>query len=103
MLSSSVTCSMTLSDRQRGLARAVVALSVLLIAPCGNSQNIHGPANVSKTISNLLLSWTGIGTLQSSVAATGSWQDVLEASSPHGTLATNAQHFFRVISRWSRR
>ncbi|HEX5219574.1 MAG TPA: kelch repeat-containing protein [Verrucomicrobiae bacterium] len=74
----------------------------LIVLPA-NSQNVHGPARLSKTSSNVLLSWTGVGTLQSSPVAVGGWQDVLEASSPHGILTTNTRQFFRVISRWGTR
>jgi len=67
------------------------------------AQNTHGPATISKTASNLLVSWTGIGTLQSSPTVTGAWQDILEAGSPRSIAPTNAQQFFCVISRWSTR
>ena len=85
------------------LMRFTLAALVSLSASPGKAQNVHGPAKLSKTSSNVLVSWTGIGTLQSSSIATGAWKDALEASNPHGALATNAQQFFRVISRWRTR
>src|SRR6185369_1377629 len=60
-------------------------------------------ATISKTTSNLLLSWTGSGTLQSAPMVVGPWRDILEASSPFGTRPTNELEFFRVVSRWSTR
>ena len=79
------------------------AIWLLPLAWFAAAQNIHGPATISKTASNLLVSWTGIGTLQSAPTLTGSWRDILEAGSPRSIAPTNAQQFFRVISRWSTR
>jgi N-acetylneuraminic acid mutarotase len=78
--------------------RATVVVFLLSAA-----QNSHGPANISRAGENLRVSWTGIGTLQSSPAIEGAWQDILGAGSPFGALATNAQQFFRVVSRWGTR
>src|SRR5262245_34542645 len=79
------------------------ALVFLLTAWFAAAENTNGPANISNTTSNRLVSCPGIGTLQSSPTLTGSWQDVLEATSPQSVAPTNAQQFFRVISRWSKR
>lgn len=79
-----------------------VALGLAMVMNL-HSQNAHGPALISKTASNLLVSWTGIGTLQTSPAAGGDWEDILEASSPQSVAPTNKQEFLRVISRWSSR
>jgi N-acetylneuraminic acid mutarotase len=89
--------------RNRALQSQAGALCLLLASCPGMAQNLHGPASISGTPSNLLLSWTGTGTLQSSPAPDGSWQDRLEAGSPSPVAPTNAQEFFRVISRWSTR
>jgi hypothetical protein len=67
------------------------------------AQNTNGPAAISKTATNLLVSWTGIGTLQSAPTVAGSWQDILEAGSPRSIAPTNAEQYFRVISRWGTR
>jgi len=83
--------------------RLIFGVLISLSPSLGNTQNIHGPVTLSRTSSNLLVSWTGVGSLQSSTNAAGLWEDVLEASSPLGTSATHAQGFFRVISRWSTR
>lgn len=100
MLSLTVTSPLPQTNRNE---RLIVALIAVLIALPSNGQNIHGPANLSKTSTNLTISWSGIGTLQSTLSNTGPWQDILEASSPRPTQATNAQRFFRVISRWNTR
>ena len=76
-----------------------ILLMPLLVA----AQNVHGPAAISKNAGNVSVSWTGVGTLQSSTAVTGPWQDVLETSSPFTAPPTNAQRFHRVISRWRAR
>jgi len=81
--------------------RLVSAIIFLLMVWFSAAQNTNGPADISKTTSNLLVSWTGIGTLQAAPASAGPWQDILEAGSPQGIVPTNTQHFFRVISRWS--
>jgi N-acetylneuraminic acid mutarotase len=88
---------------KRELERFAVVIGLLLTAWSAAAQNIHGPAAIAKTTTNLVVTWTGIGTLQSSPIPAGPWQDILEASSPFGTPPTNAQRFFRVISRWSTR
>ena len=41
-------------------------LVFLVLAGFAAAQNTNGPAVILKTTSNLLVSWTGIGTLQSS-------------------------------------
>jgi N-acetylneuraminic acid mutarotase len=71
--------------------------------PTAFGQDPNGTLAVSKTASNVVLSWTGRGTLQSATASQGLWQDVLEAPNPFLISPSNAQQFFRGISRWSRR
>jgi N-acetylneuraminic acid mutarotase len=58
---------------------------------------------ISQSASNLVVSWTGRGTLQSSPAVEGQWKDELESGNPFVTANTNEQQFFRIISRWSTR
>lgn len=58
---------------------------------------------ISRTTSNVVVSWSGRGTLQSATSLDAPWQDVLEAPNPFATRPTNAQQFFRTISRWSTR
>jgi len=89
--------------RRRNHAQWLSLLALLLTPSLAGAQNLHGPATISKTTTNLLVSWTGIGTLQSSPNVAGAWQDVLEARSPRTIAPTSAQQFFRVISRWSTR
>jgi len=58
---------------------------------------------ISRTPSNVVVAWTNRGTLQSSMTLGGAWQDVLEATNSFRLAPSNAQQFFRVISRWSTR
>ena len=83
------------ATRLRALQRLKVAFVFLLTASPSVAQNTYGPAAISRTTSNLFVSWSGIGTLQSSPTPPGPWQDILEASSPFGPPPTNAQQFFR--------
>jgi N-acetylneuraminic acid mutarotase len=52
---------------------------------------------------NYAVSWTNRGTLQAAPAPQGPWRDVLEAPNPTLFAPSNAQQFFRAISRWSTR
>ena len=77
----------------------------LCAAACssGLAQNTNGNLALSKAPTNLLLTWTGVGTVQSRSALNGVWSDLLEAASPLQVAATNGQQFFRLISRYSER
>ncbi len=88
---------------QPTLRRFAGVSGLLLTAGHATAQNTNGPAAISKTASNLLVSWSGVGTLQSSAIAGGAWRDVIEASNPRAITPINAPEFFRVISRWSNR
>ena len=79
------------------------ATVILLTAPLACAQNIHGPATISATATNVHISWTGTGTLQSSPDVSGAWWDELEATSPFAVALISTQGFYRVISRWSTR
>ena len=79
------------------------ALLLFWSATSAVAQNSPGPAVISKTASNVLVSWTGVGTLQSATATAGEWRDVLEATRPLPRSPTNQQEYFRVVSRWSTR
>lgn len=57
---------------------------------------------ISATTTNVLVSWTGRGTLQSADSPE-QWVDVLEADNPFITSATNPHTLYRGISRWSTR
>ena len=58
---------------------------------------------ITGTAGELMVSWTGQGTLQSATGIEGQWKDELEAGNPFAVSTTNAIQFFRVISRWSMR
>lgn len=73
------------------------------IASEGFSQSSNTTIHISKTPTNLLVSWTGRGTLQSASTLNGSWQDLLSSGNPFPTSSSNAQQFFRMISRWGTR
>ena len=51
---------------------------------------------VTKQGNNLVLSWTGGGTLQSADNVTGPWTDVANASSPFTTAVAVAKKFYRI-------
>ena len=61
-----------------------------------------GRISIAGNPTNLTVSWTGGGTLQSSTFLPF-WRDVLEATSPFSLSPTNASQFYRSISRWSTR
>ena len=58
---------------------------------------------ILRSPTNVTVSWTGGGTLQSSLVVTGAWKDVHEALNPSRFVLTNQSRFFRTISRWSTR
>jgi len=95
-----LSCLVPVVARPLFLACAVV---LLITARPAAAQNSNGPAAITKTATNLLVSWTGIGSLQSAPEITGPWEDILEAGSPRGIAPTNEQQFLRVISRWRTR
>jgi N-acetylneuraminic acid mutarotase len=90
---------------QRRLRKVKVPIVLLLcfIAALSHSQNSPGPATIARTTTNVLVSWTGIGTLQSARELAGAWNDVLEAPRPFPRSPTNAQEYFRVVTKWSTR
>lgn len=59
-----------------------------------------GPLDIDRASTHLSVSWSGRGTLQSAPAATGPWAEVLEASNPFSVTNTDAQRYFRAISRY---
>lgn len=58
---------------------------------------------IARSPTNVTISWTNRGTLQSASVLTNRWRDLHEASNPVRIVPTNQSHFFRVISRWSTR
>ncbi|HEU0010873.1 MAG TPA: kelch repeat-containing protein [Verrucomicrobiae bacterium] len=58
---------------------------------------------IARTQTNLVVSWTGGGTLQSAVAAGGPWLDLLESTNPWRVTQVGGRQFYRVISRWGTR
>jgi len=90
------------AHQRRTWWRAVAGLCVFA-SSCGLAQNNNGDLALSKTQTNLLLSWTGVGSILSGAALNGAWSEVLEATNPLPLAATNDQQFFRLISRYSQR
>ncbi|MBI4663106.1 MAG: kelch-like protein [Verrucomicrobia bacterium] len=78
-------------------------IAFLLSVSSAVAQNLHGPTAIRKNGDNLVVTWTGTGTMQVSPSLAGPWQDILEARSPFGAPLTDGQKFFRVISRWNKR
>lgn len=90
-------------SRQLKFSYLLLAGFVSGIVNEGFAQLSNATIRISKTPTNLFVSWSGRGTLQSATAVNGPWQDELEAGNPLATTPTNAQRFFRTISRWSTR
>ena len=80
-----------------------LCIAMVLIAEPVFGQSSNMAVHIARTPTNLLISWVGRGTLQSSPGVNGPWVDELEASNPFSTKLTNSQRFFRSISRWSTR
>ena len=78
---------------------AVAVGSFLALATASGQPSLQ----IAKTNSNIRVSWTGRGTLQSATILNGAWQDELEVTNPWTITPTNAQQFFRGITRWSTR
>ena len=51
---------------------------------------------VTKSGANLVLDWSGGGTLQSSSSVDGTFSNIIGSSSPWNVAPTNSQSFFRV-------
>jgi hypothetical protein len=62
-----------------------------------NTQPDAGPTlTITRSGANIVITWTGGGTLQTTTALPGGWTDVPGASSGYTTSATEAVRFFRV-------
>jgi N-acetylneuraminic acid mutarotase len=82
-------------------ANALLAAMFVIVTTQTLAAQSTNRVAISRTPTNVLVSWTGRGTLQSATTWSGAWQDVLEAPNP--LAATNARSFYRSISRWSTR
>jgi len=83
--------------------RLLVVLVPLLALQISSAQDTNSSLSIFKTNSNVAVSWTGRGTLQSASTSLGPWRDVLEAPNPSTLSPSNSHEFFRVISRWNTR
>ena len=89
---------------RRAHIRAGMAGSLLLLTTfAAFSQTGTGTVAIVRSDSNVIVSWTGRGTLQSASALPGGWADVLDASTPFTNPPAGVRQFFRSISRWSTR
>src|SRR5688572_1249028 len=79
--------------------RGAVLMLVLLACLPASAQRLA----ISKSPTNVTVSWTNRGTLQAASALTGDWRDLHETPSPARLAPTNQAQFFRTISRWSTR
>jgi N-acetylneuraminic acid mutarotase len=84
-------------------ASGVAGAALLIGASMGFGQGTNFSLRVSRTSSNAVVSWNGLGSLQSAPALPATWSDVLEATSPVSVSLTNPHRFFRVVSHWSTR
>jgi len=82
----------------------IVLMSVFVLTALHGARSQTAPVlRISRTNGQVAVSWTGRGCLQSTSAVGEPWQDVLEAPNPATLSPTNAQRFFRVLSRWGTR
>ena len=77
--------------------------ALLIGASTGFGQSTDFGLRVSTINDNAVLSWNGLGSLQTSPDLSPGWTDVLEATSPVSVPITNGRQFFRVITHWSTR
>ena len=82
--------------------RTVLLAVLFSFVGAAAAQTINSTLSIAKTPTNIVISWTGRGTLQAAVAPQGPWRDLLEAPNPFRTNNTASQ-FYRGISRWSTR
>ena len=81
-----------------------VGVGVFLFLPViAFSQSTNALVSITRSGTNLQLSWTGQWTLQSASALPGEWHDLLEAPHPMTVAPTNSTQLFRVVNRWSTR
>jgi hypothetical protein len=83
----------------RGAMLVLVLSAAVLQTALGQGARL----TISKSPTNVSVSWVGPGRLQSASVITGAWNDVHEVLSPYRVPATNQSHFYRVLSRWSTR
>jgi len=76
----------------------VVAAPASLLA-----QGTNARLAIARTPTNLVVSWTGGGTLQSSAHVEGPWLDLLEGTNPWRATSLSLRQFYRVINRWGTR
>jgi Kelch motif len=80
---------------------ADIVASLLIGASTGMGQSPDFGLRFSSINAGVM--WNGQGALQTSTELSGSWTDVLEATSPFPVPLTDTRRFFRVISHWSTR
>lgn len=76
---------------------------VLFVVHHAFAQSGTGTVALARSGANVIVSWNGPGTLQSSSGLPGGWTDVLDATTPFTNSPAGARQFFRSISRWSTR
>lgn len=84
------------------MRKAIAGLVFLVLVQTSPGQTTGARLAISRSPTNVTVSWTGRGTLQAAPAL-GTWKDVHEAPNPTRLATTNQAQFFRVISRWSTR
>jgi len=89
------------TPHQFQIQAAVAFLALASQASFGQATNFS--LRIAKANTNVTVSWTNRGALQTAPTPAGTWRDVLEAPNPFTRSPTNAREFFRVISRWGTR
>jgi N-acetylneuraminic acid mutarotase len=86
-----------------GWLSAIVAGATLVTARVATGQAGNGSVRIVPAPNGVTISWTNRGTLQSALAVTGDWRDLLEAPNPVTRSLGNSREFYRTINRWSTR
>jgi N-acetylneuraminic acid mutarotase len=81
----------------------LIGVFVTLALEDAFSQTSNFTLRISRTPTDVVVAWTNRGTLQSATTMGGAWRDALEATNSFRVAPSNAQEFFRGISRWSTR
>jgi hypothetical protein len=92
----------SVTDTGVGSAFTTLASSPALTSFRGLAFTPVRPAvmSISRSNPNVIISWTGSGTLQSAASVTGRWFDVDQAlGSPYTNAASGSGQFFRVLQQ----
>jgi hypothetical protein len=61
-----------------------------------SENDVLGVMQVSRQGTDLIISWTGTGVLQTAIELDGEWMDVLDAANPYGVTPRSERRFYRL-------